>query len=311
MSRRVAAAVALLAALAYFSTGLVVVAPGEAVVVRRLGRTLSRPWGPGLHWGWPRGLDRPDRVRTDEVRRVEVGLADAPGPKDEPGAGEFLTGDQNLMRARAVVQYRVADPVAFTLRVRDLDQLLPRLAESSLTRALSRRGIDAALRADRPAVAREVAADLASASTRLDLGLSILGVSLTDARPPAEVAPDFAAAESARSDLTRRLHEARSYASTSLTSARATAGSREDAARARASRVVALASARSSRFLALLAEADHSRPMTIRRLYAEAMRDLLPRVKRKLVLAGEEPVDLSIFGADQGRGAGNLPPSRP
>src|SRR4051812_25397038 len=121
MSRRAVAAIALLAALGGAATGLVAVAPGEAVVVRRLGRTLPRPWGPGLHWGWPRGLDRLDRVRTGEVRRVEVGLADAPGPDDEPGTGEFLTGDLNLMRARAVVQYRVADPVAFTLRARDLD----------------------------------------------------------------------------------------------------------------------------------------------------------------------------------------------
>ena len=299
MSRRIVAGSILLGLLGFLASGLAVVAPGEAVVVRRLGRTLPRPWGPGLHWGWPRGLDRLDRVRTDEVRRVEVGLADAPGPDDEPGAGEFLTGDLNLIRARAVVQYRVADPVAFTLRARDLDALLPRLAESSLTRALSRRGIDASLRADRPAVAREVASDLAAASARLDLGLSILGVSLTDARPPAEVAPDFASAESARSDRDRRLHEARSYASTTRAAARATAQSREDQSRARASRSVALAEARATRFLALLAEADRSRGMTIRRLYAAALRDLLPRVKRKLVVSAEDAPDLSLIGGEK------------
>ena len=284
-----------LATVGYLATGLVVVAPGEAVVVRRLGRIVPRPWGPGLHWGWPKGLDRLDRVRIDQVRRVEVGLAEVPGPGDDPGAGEFLTGDLNLMRARAVVQYRVSDPVAFVLRARELDRLLPRLAEAGLTRALARRGIDGALRAERTAVARDVAADLSRSIARFGLGLSILGVSLTEARPPFEVAPDFAAAESARSDRDRRLHEAHAYATTTRPAAVASARSREDQARARAARTVALSEARAARFLALLVEADRSRPMTVRRIYLDAVRDLLPRVGRKLILSADEPLDLSIL----------------
>src|SRR5438045_464549 len=104
-----------LAALGYLATGFAVVAPGEVVVVRRLGRIQSPPWTAGLHWGGPVGIDRRTRVRTDEVRRLAVGLADVPGPGDEPDAGEYLTGDLNLLRARVVVQYRVSDPVAFAL----------------------------------------------------------------------------------------------------------------------------------------------------------------------------------------------------
>ena len=50
-----------------------VVAPGEVVVVRRLGRVLEPPWGPGLHWCYPAGIDRLDRIRTDAVRRMTVG----------------------------------------------------------------------------------------------------------------------------------------------------------------------------------------------------------------------------------------------
>ena len=49
--------------------------------------------------------------------------------------------------------------------------------------------------------------------------MAILGVSLTDARPPAEVAPDFAAAQSARSEHDRRINEARTYAATTVTEA--------------------------------------------------------------------------------------------
>jgi membrane protease subunit HflK len=290
----------LLAALAYAATGFVVVAPGEAVVVRRLGRTLPRAWTQGPHLGLPIGLDRRIRVRTDAVRRLEVGLGGVPGPEDEPGAGEFLTGDRNVLRARGVVQYRVADPVAFVLRAEGAERLLGRLAESALARAVARRGVDEALRAGRAAIARDAEADLASAvgRDRLDLGVAILGLSLTDARPPTEVEPAFAAAQAARSEHDRRLNEAATYAATARTLATAEAEARVAAATAKADRNIVLARARADRFHILLDQADRSRPLTVRRLYYEALRDLLPRVRRTILLTPDEPVDLSILGAE-------------
>jgi membrane protease subunit HflK len=282
--------------LACLLTGWVVVRPGEVVVVRRFGRVLPRVWTPGPHLALPLGLDRPTRVRLDEVRLLPVGLVEVAGPGDEPGAGEYLTGDLNLIRARGIVQYRVADPAAFVLHAAEVEPLLARLAESSLSRALARRPIDSALRGGRAEVARDVEDDLTRASTQYRLGVAILGVSLTDTRPPGEVAPDFAAAQAAQSERDRRINEARTYATTTLPQAQAAALAATEAARARADRAVALASSRAGRFLALLAEADRSRPLTVRRLYQDALRELLPRIHRKIVLTPDEPIDLSLFG---------------
>jgi membrane protease subunit HflK len=297
--RNLIAVLLVLAGLAYLATGLHVVAPGEAAVVRRLGRALPHPWGPGLHLGLPAGLDHVTPVRIDEVRRQTVGLAGAPGRDDEPGAGEFLTGDLNLLRAEATVQYRVADPVAFTLHARDVEALVRRSAEAGLNRALSRLGVDACLGEGRAEVVRDVESALVGASDRYGLGVAILGVSLTDVRPPSEVAADFAAAQSARSDHDRRINEARTRAATTLTRARAEAGARAERARAVADRTLALARGRAGRFLALLTEAGKTRGLTVRRLYLDALRDLLPRVRRKLVLTPDEPIDLSILGGRQ------------
>jgi membrane protease subunit HflK len=284
--------------LACLITAWVEVAPGEVVVVRRLGRILHDPWLPGPHLGWPLGLERRTRIRTDEVRRLEAGLARTASPADGSEGVEFLTGDRNLLRARAVVEYRVADPIAFVLRTGEgeLESLLLRLSESSLARALSRRGIDAALRLERSAIARDVESELARSVTAAGLGAEVLGVRLTDARPPAEVAPDFAAAQAAQSERDRRVQEAKTYASTTHTTALAEAQARVDRARARSDRAVVLARSRAARFLTLLAEADRARGLTVRRLYLDALRDLWPRVKRKIVLTPDEPIDLSILG---------------
>ena len=285
-------------AVSCMATGWVEVAPGEVMVVRRLGRFERDPWLPGPHIGWPLGLDRRVRVRTDEVRRLEVGLAGTPGPDDDPGAGEYLTGDLNLLRARGVVQYRVADPVAFVLQAEGIEPILVRLTESCLARALSSRAIDAALRLDRAAIARDVAEELGRSVSAQGLGVSILGVSLTDARPPGEVAPDFAAAEAARSERDRRVNDAKTFTATMLTVARAEAQGRTDRARAGADRAEVLARSRAGRFLALLAEVNRARPLTIRRLYLDTLREVWPRVRRKLVLTPDEPVDLSLLGID-------------
>ncbi|MDR3636655.1 MAG: protease modulator HflK [Isosphaeraceae bacterium] len=300
MTRRVVVAALLaLLVLAYLATGWIAVAPGEAVVVRRFGRLLPRPWTSGLHWVWPLGLDRVARVRTDEVRRLTVGLVGTPGAADAPDAGEYLTGDLNLLRAEAAVQYRVSDPAAFVTRASAVGPLLERLVEASLSRALARHGIDAALRAERAAIAREVESDLGAVLQREPLGVSVLGVSLTDARPPQEVAPDFAAAQAARSEHDRRINEARTYAATTLPAARAGAQAKTDQARAYAERTLALTRSRVGRFEALLAEANRSRPLTVRRLYLDTLRELLPKVRRKIVLAPDEAVDLSLYGVEQ------------
>ena len=285
--------------LAILATGLVSVAPGESAVVRRFGRLLSVPYGPGLHLGLPLGLDRVERVETERVRRVEIGLAETPGPGDDPGAGEYLTGDLNLIHARAVVQYRVADPTRFVTAADDREGTLRRLAESCLARSLGRRGIEGALRDGRAAIAADVQAALDESARRYGLGLAVLGVSLTDAQPPAEVQPDFAAAQSARSDLDRKRNEAKARAEAVLIAAKAKARTTEEAARAGADRAMALAKGRAARFVALLAEAERSRRLTVRRLYLDGLRDGLARVRRKVLLTPDEPVDLSLFGIEK------------
>jgi len=300
MRRQVAIALSVIVAgLLIAATGWRVVRPGERIVVRRFGRLVVPDWGPGLHWGAPLGIDLCDRMRTDEVRRLNVGAGEeAAGPGD-PGADEFLTGDLNLVRVRAVVQYRVASPALLVVRSGSVEPLLERLAEASLSRALARRGIDSVLRGDRQHIAAEVALDLEAGIARLGLGLEILGVNLTEARPPAEVAADFSAAQSAASQRDRRGNEARTQAETTITAARATAGSRLETARAASQRKLLGSRSGAQRFLALLAEARRSPELTAQRIYLDTMKALLSRVRRKIILPPGDSVDLTVLGIEE------------
>ncbi len=271
------------------------VEPGEVVVVRRLGRLVPVSWQPGLHLGLPFGLDVRDRVRVDEVRRLDLGRIEVAGPDEEPSAGEFLTGDQNFVRLRAVVHYRVSQPAKFVLHTADPERLLGDLALVSLSRSLSSRSIDGILGPDRVSVVQAARDHLETSTEALGLGVSILEVNLTDVRPPREVETAFAEAQSARSEAARRLRDARAYQATAKPSAEAAASAVLDRAQAQSTATVARAQAQSARFLQLLQTYQASPVLAARSLYLDTLRDLLRQVGRKVVLAPDEPVDLSLF----------------
>jgi modulator of FtsH protease HflK len=288
-----------LAAVAVAASSWCMVAPGEIAVVRRLGRLVEPSWGPGLHWCYPLGIDRIDRIRCDAVRQLTIGLAGPAASDLEPGTGEMLTGDLNLVRIEATVQYRAARPEQFVISAREVEPLLADAGEASVSRALAARGVDAVLRTDRQGIARDVEHDLQNVSDRYGLGVAILGMSLTAARPPDEVEADFAAAQSAESERDRRINEARSYEETTVTAARSSALAKLESARAASERTLLTARAKADRFLVLLAEAQHERPLTMRRLYIDAMQSMLDRVRRKLIMPAGDAVDLTVLGAQE------------
>jgi membrane protease subunit HflK len=273
------------------------VAPGEVVVVRRLGRLIEPPWGPGLHWRFPLGIDQTERVRSDAVRQLTIGPAGVADSTLEPSAGELMTGDHNLLRIQATVQYRVVRAADFVLGASDVESLLTAAAQASVSKALATRGVDAVLRSGRLAIAGDVEHDLQNRANAYRLGVTILGVSLTDARPPVEVEAEFAAAQSAESERDRRINDAKSYEETTETAARSRAQAKLESARAVAERTVLGARAQGQRFTALLPEADQARSLTMRRLYIESLQSLLARVKAKLILSPADSVDLTVLGA--------------
>jgi len=284
------------AAFCVAATSLVVVAPGELVMVRRLGRVIEPPWGPGLHWRLPLGIDRIDRVRSDAVRQLTIGSAGPPGADDEPSAGEVMTGDLNMLMVQATVQYRISQPMYYLLHVERVESLLGKATAAAVARALSARGVDAVLRTDRQAIARAAEVDLAALASKYRLGVAILGLSLTDARPPAEVAADFAAAQSAESERDRRINDAESYEETTAIAAKSAADAKLESARAVADRRAVTSRAEADSFTLLAAEAERSRALTMRRLYIESVQALLDGVKRKIVVPAGGELDLTVLG---------------
>jgi membrane protease subunit HflK len=283
----------------YLSSGLTMIQPDEVGVVRRLGAVLREPWEPGLHWGLPWGIDRLDRLKVSQTRTLQVGAA-SPGSAPlsrapEPATDDSLTGDLNLVSADVLVQYRVRDPVAYLFRARDLEATLRAMSEWSLARALARRGIDELLTTGRAEVADGLARSIQARADEAGLGISVVAVRLGRVAPPSAVAPAFADAARARSDRRQAVTRAEEYRDRARSEARGQAREIADAAAGQVERRVRPARGEADRFTRVLAEARKSPDSHRRRLFLETLAELLPRFRRKVIVAPGQDLDIGLI----------------
>jgi membrane protease subunit HflK len=281
--------------LAYVASGLSFVQPDEQAIVLRFGRALDRPWDPGAHLGLPWGLDRVCRVKTREMKRVTVGPLNLAGDAVGARPAQFLTGDRNLVNIRATVQYTIKDPARYLFCTGDVDALVARSGEAALSEVLAEKPVDQALTLGRGELAVLVADHLQIASDRAGLGITIRSVDIGAAEPPAEVAEAFDDVISALRYREQQVNLAHSYANRVVAEAGADAQRVRDQAQRYREQLVQQATGDASRFEKLLPEYARSPDLTARRLFLEAMGDVLPRLRSKLLVAADSDLDLSIL----------------
>jgi membrane protease subunit HflK len=235
----------------YLLTAVTTVRPGERAVVRRFGAVVATP-GPGLWVGLPWGFDRVDRVAVDLVRRVAVGYepdadADVPLPP-----GQLLTGDQNVVNLRAMVDYTVhGDAVAEYVAARDrVDGAVSRAAEAALAEWVAGRQVDDVLLTGKAALPGVLTARLRQRLEPLHLGIDVQAASVAHLAPldEADVRDAFAAVTRAQAAIRTQEQEAMTAAEMLLRTARAKAYEVEQAAAGRAHERVALAAAEAESF---------------------------------------------------------------
>jgi membrane protease subunit HflK len=286
----------------YLVSGVTVLQPDEIGMVRRFGAVLAEPWQPGLHWGLPWGIDQVDRIQINQVRTLSVGapgsgaapLARAP----EPAFDDFLTGDLNLVTAETLVQYRVRDPVLFLFRAREVEASLSAMSRWAVTRALAGRGIDELLSTGRAEAGEGMRRSIQSSCDEAKLGISVVAVRLGRLAPPVAVAPAFADAARARSDRRQAITRALEYCDRAEADSRGQAREIADSAAGRFDRLVQPALGEAERFTKVLAEARKSPDAARRRFYLETLGELLPRFRRKIVVATGQDLDISLLGEE-------------
>lgn len=289
----------------YLMTGLTQVRPGEVGVVRRLGRVAEELARPGLHWGWPWGLGRVDRLAVDEQRHLLIGFVG----EDDPVAGKLpvgqvLTADDQLLNLRVSVYYRVEESGArdFVANQDRLETILTRLAEECLVAALGNQRAGPVLLGQAHDMEASLQVMLAKRVRELNLGLRIDSVNVVYAQPPADLVEVYRQVNRARTQREIMEREAQSRRSTEISAAKQDASRILAEAQAAAQEKLARSRAEAERFLALKASLPTdpaARQAALLSYYLAEMQAILSRMQVRTIT--DQGIDQTIILPGSGR----------
>lgn len=269
------------------------VQPGEVGVVMRFGK-YNRTVTPGFHFRLPRPIEMVETPNVEQIRRVEVGFETVdPGPparyRSIQEESRMLTGDENVVIAEMIVQYRVSDPQDYLFNVYDVHNTIKDISESALRQVIGDYAIDAALTWGRAEIEGKITDIIQQVSDQYKMGVNINNVRLQSTHPPEEVEPAFLSVVSSREDKSRFINEADSYRNSQIPQAEGEAKS--ILLEAEAYRVERVASAKGEveRFSALLREYRRAPEIMQTRMYMEMMEKVLVD-KPKLISGSNQNV---------------------
>jgi membrane protease subunit HflK len=249
-------------------SGLYTVDEAERAVVLRFGRYIETV-DQGLHWNPP----LIDTVLKENITRV----------RSAKHRALMLTQDDNIVDVSLSVQYRVADPKAFLLEVRDPEISLAHATESALRHVIGSTELHQILTEGRAQVASDVRARLQRYVDLYHTGIAVDKVNIEDAQPPDEVQAAFDDVIRAKEDEERLKNEAESYKNGIIPEARGMAQRQIEEANAYKEQVIARAQGEAARFQSLLTQYERAPQVTRQRLYLDTMEAVLGSTSKVLV----------------------------
>lgn len=302
----VVAGIAVLALLFGASTAFYTVEPEEKAIVTRFGK-FSDTRGPGLHFKIPFGVDRVMLVPTERVLKEEFGFrtklintrTEYSQTPDNLAEALMLTGDLNVVEVTWVVQYQVTQPKDYLFNMNDPGRTIRDVSEAVMRRIVGNRLLSNTLsgagRTEMSIMARD---EIGSILNEYGMGVSIRTVELQDVVPPSQVRPSYNAVNEAQQERERLINEAEKRRNQEIPRARGEAQQLVNEAEGYRAERVNRAIGDASRFTAVAAEYRQSPEVTRRRLYLEAMDEILPKAGQIIVAEPGGNAALPLFNLD-------------
>ena len=298
-------------------------------VVLRFGKTLKRV-EPGLHFKLPWPIETVYKVPVQRIQTLEFGFETqrpgrqtryAPTSKDDLAVSEMLTGDLNLGNVEWIVQYRVSDPEQYLFKVGNTEVIDRRalasgalsevnpavpdairdISESVMRKLVGDSSIDYVLTIGRDKLAKEAEALIQKELDDFEAGVDVVTVKLQTTSPPtAKVQDAFQEVNRARQKKERVVNEAQGERNSKIPAARGLREKMIAEAEGYKNRVELVAAGKVNAFLAQLAEYEKAPDVTRKRLYLEAMQEILGKVGSKTIIDESVQGMLPVLNLDHG-----------
>jgi len=289
----------------WLATGVYIVGPDEVGVVRTFGK-FTRVVQSGLNWKFPAPIEAVDTPKVTEVKRIEIGFRTLKNGQYRSVEKEslMLTGDENIVDAEMIVQYKIKDPVAYLFRIVGPELTVREAAEASLRTVVGRNKIDETLTTGKFTIQEETKNQLQSVLDNYNSGIHVVAVQLQDVSPPKEVIGAFKDVASAKEDKNRMINQAEGYRNDVIPKARGEAEAMiRDAEGFKESRVKR-AEGDATKFTTILKEYRKAKSITEKRLYLETMEKVLPDIEKIIVPDKDSGNMLNLLNLNTGKTAG-------
>jgi membrane protease subunit HflK len=276
--------VVLAALVIWLLTGTYMVGPDEVGIVRTFGEH-TRIAQSGLNWHFPVPIETVNTPKVTEVKRVEIGFRTLRNGQYRTVEKEslMLTGDENIVDAEMIVQYKIKDPVAYLFNIVEPELTVREAAEASLRTIVGRNKIDETLTTGKFTIQEETKFQLQSILDLYESGIHVVAVQLQDVSPPKEVIGAFKDVASAKEDKNRMVNQAEGYRNDLIPKARGEAEAMIRAAEGFRESRVKRAEGDAAKFTTVLQEYRKAKSITEKRLYLETMEKVLPGIEKIII----------------------------
>ena len=274
-------------------TGIYVVGPDEVGVIRTFGE-FTRVTQSGLNWKFPSPIETANTPKVTEVKRIEIGFRTVGKNQYQTIAREslMLTGDENIVDAEMIVQYKIKDPVAYTFNFIEPELTVRQASEASLRTVVGRHNIDEALTSGKFMIQEESKELIQNILDKYNTGILVVAVQLQDVSPPEQVIAAFKDVASAKEDKNRMINQAEGYRNDIIPKARGEAQAEIREAEGYKEARIARAEGDVSKFNSVLKEYRKSKEVTEIRMFLETAEEILSNREKIIVPDGKEGSNL-------------------
>lgn len=292
----------------YLLTGIYIVNPGEQAVVKRFGKLLPETIQEGIHYRLPTPIDEVQIVNVEEVRRADVGMSlpEHMHENDNPQKIQLLTGDENIISSEAIVHYKIKDAAKFLYSVNQNDEKLVRESvEAALVQAMANMAVDDILSTEKVQLQNAVMQMAQETLDTYDVGIQITAFNIKAVNPPDEVSQPFRDVTAAKEDKETQINDANGYYNSLIPEARGKASAIISEAEGYKTEAVNQAQGDAEKFELMLQEYKnnsqiYSSDTTKYRLFLETMEKVLPNVKKYIVDAEDNNIDIKLLEPQMG-----------
>ncbi|MCM1122719.1 MAG: FtsH protease activity modulator HflK [Eubacterium sp.] len=229
---------------------------------------------PGLHFKIP-FIQTVSKVNTT-IQGFSIGYHTT----GEEADALMITSDYNFIFVDFYAEYRVTDPVKALYASQDPQMILKNIAQNCIRTTIGSYSVDSVLTTGKNEIQSNIKQMILDKLEDYDIGIQLVNITIQDATPPTtEVENAFKEVETAKQGKETALNNANKYRNEQIPNAEAEADKILQDAEATKQERINEANGQVARFNSMYQEYVKYPEVTKKRMFYEAMEDILPDVK--------------------------------